>query len=60
MKSFFMSDRTEDVIPKDWDYDAIKSLFNSPGNGNACIYWVSAGIIDELRQTAVFSGKMLD
>ena len=57
---FFMSDRTKDVSAEDWDYEAIKSLHNSPGNGNAGIYWVSAGIIDELRKTAVFSEKVQD
>jgi hypothetical protein len=57
---FFMSDRTKDTRADDWNYDAIKTLHNSPGNGNAGIYWVSANIIDELRKSAVFSEKILD
>jgi len=57
---FFMSDRTEDIRAEKWDYMAIKSLHNSPANGNACIYWVSAEIVDELRETAVFSEHMRD
>lgn len=57
---FFMSDRTRDARSKEWNYNAIQTLHNSPGNGNASIYWVSAGIIDELRKSAVFSQDMLD
>jgi len=57
---FFMSDRTKDARADDWNYDAIKTLHNSPGNGNAGIYWVSANIIDELRKSAVYSEKIRD
>jgi len=48
---FFMSSR---VLPKDrWperlSLEFLKDLLGRPGNGNSSIYWVSAGIIDELR-----------
>jgi hypothetical protein len=55
-----MSDRTEDIRAEEWDYAAIKSLHNSPGNGNAGIYWVSAENFDEFREMAVFNEKMRD
>lgn len=57
---FFMSDRTKNARAEEWNYDAIKTMHNNPGNGNASIYWVAAGIIEKLRKTAKFSEKMQD
>ncbi len=48
------------IKSRGWNYDAIKTMHNNPGNGNASIYWVGTGIIDELRKTAKFSEKMQD
>ncbi len=52
---FFMSDRLTGIGPDQWSYQGLSELHNNPGNGNPCIYWISAGIIDELREKAVFS-----
>jgi hypothetical protein len=50
---FFMATRTTDVEEADWNYENLKKLYHSPGNGNADIYWVDAGFIQDLRQKAM-------
>lgn len=46
---FFMATRTNEIEEADWNYETLKKLNDSPGNGNADIYWVKAGIIEDLR-----------
>jgi len=46
---FFMATRTMEIEALDWNYETLKELNNSPGNGNADIYWVDARFIEELR-----------
>lgn len=46
---FFMAKRTKEIEEADWNYQNLKSLYNSPGNGNADIYWVDAGFIEKLK-----------
>ena len=46
---FFMATRTTDVEAADWTYEKLLELNNSPGNGNADIYWMDAGFIEDLR-----------
>ena len=50
---FFMATRTTEIEQKDWTYENLKILYNSPGNGNADIYWVDASFIKNLRQSAI-------
>ncbi len=48
---FFMSARAPDLdetVPM--DYARIQDLQDSPANGNANIYWMSASVINELRE----------
>lgn len=52
---FFMSNRIAETAPGPWNYEIITALHNEPGNGNSNIYWISAGIIDELRGRAKFN-----
>jgi hypothetical protein len=52
---FFMATRTNEVEEADWNYDNLKTLNNSPGNGNADIYWVDAGFFRILKEKAVFN-----
>lgn len=47
---FFMASRTNEIKPEDWNYNYLKVLQNSPGNGNADIYWMEAGFIQDLRE----------
>jgi hypothetical protein len=47
---FFMATRTGEIEPADWNYEHLKKLYNSPGNGNADIYWMDAGLIEKLRR----------
>jgi hypothetical protein len=50
---FFMSNRI--ILPEgDWDYNKFLSMHGRPGNGNSNIYWMSAGLIEGLRERAVF------
>jgi len=46
---FFMATRTTKIEAEDWTYETLQRLNNTPGNGNADIYWVDAGFIEELR-----------
>lgn len=46
---FFMATRTREIEPPDWNYQTLKSLYNSSGNGNADIYWMDAGFIEKFR-----------
>jgi len=46
---FFMATRTTEVEPADWHYEKLVDLYQSPGNGNADIYWMNAGFIEDLR-----------
>lgn len=54
-KAFFlMATRTNEIEEADWNYGNLKTLNNSPGNGNADIYWVDAGFFRILKNKAVF------
>jgi Tol biopolymer transport system component len=49
---FFMSTRLpEGNKPEEEDYSvaALRNIHNQPENGNSDIYWIDAGIIDQLR-----------
>jgi len=46
---FFMATHTIEIEEADWNYNNLKKLYDSPGNGNADIYWTDAGFIEELR-----------
>lgn len=46
---FFMATRTNEIEEAHWTYAYLKALNDSPGNGNADIYWIDAGFIEELR-----------
>jgi hypothetical protein len=50
-----MATRTNEIEEADWNYDNLKTLNNSPGNGNADIYWVDAGFFRILKEKAVFN-----
>jgi hypothetical protein len=52
---FFMATRTNEVEEADWNYENLKVLNDSPGNGNADIYWVNAGFFHILKDKAVFN-----
>lgn len=52
---FFMSNRIDEIDPGRWNYEKLKTLHNAAVNGNSSIYWISADIIDELRDSARFS-----
>ncbi len=47
---FFMATRTNEIEQTDWNYNNLKILHESPGNGNADIYWVDAGFIQTLKE----------
>jgi hypothetical protein len=49
-----MATRTTEIEAADWTYEKLVELNNSPGNGNADIYWMDAGFIDALREQAKF------
>jgi len=50
---FFMSNRL--ILPDgEWDYQKLVTMHGSPGNGNSNIYWMTTGVIDELRARAEF------
>jgi len=51
---FFMATKTNEIEEADWNYKNLKALNNSPGNGNAGIYWVDAGFFRILKEKAVF------
>ncbi len=46
---FFMATRTREMEEEDWTYDNLLELNNSPGNGNAGVFWMEAAFIEELR-----------
>jgi hypothetical protein len=52
---FFMATRTNEVEEAEWNYENLKALNDSPGNGNADIYWVNAGFFRILKEKAVFN-----
>ena len=52
---FFMATRTNEMEETDWNYENLKALNDSPGNGNADIYWVNAGFFRILKEKAVFN-----
>jgi len=51
---FFMATRTNEIEASDWNYNKLKELNASPGNGNADIYWVDAGFFRVLKEKAQF------
>jgi len=51
---FFMATRTNEIDEADWNYESLKKLYDSPGNGNADIYWVDAGFFRILKEKALF------
>lgn len=51
---FFMASRTPEIEQGDWNYEHLKTLYNSPGNGNADIYWMDAGFLGKLKEQALF------
>ena len=50
---FFMATRTNEIEQADWSYNHLIELNNSPGNGNADIYWVDAGFIEKMKEKAL-------
>ncbi len=52
---FFMSSRTlpKEKQPVKLTYRFLKEMHNKPQNGNADIYWVDAGIIDDLISKSI-------
>ncbi len=50
---FFMATRTNEIEEADWTYENLKSLNDSPGNGNADIYWMDTGFIEKLKELAL-------
>ena len=49
-----MATRTNEVEEADWNYDNLKTLNDSPGNGKADIYWVGAGFFRILKEKALY------
>jgi hypothetical protein len=51
---FFMSTRggSWDNVPDTLTYDYLWQIFQGPQSGNSDIYWVDAGFIEELRESA--------
>ncbi|MBE3132504.1 MAG: PD40 domain-containing protein [Acidobacteria bacterium] len=52
---FFMSSRL--ARPERLTFRLLRELQDRPGNGNADIYWVDAGLITSLRAKAVFGAE---
>ena len=50
---FFMATRTNEIDQVDWNYKNLKVLNDSPGNGNADVYWVDAEFIRRLKEKAL-------
>lgn len=44
-----MATRPREVEAPQWTYGQLKELYNAPENGNAGIYWMDAGFIQDLR-----------
>ena len=51
---FFMATRPREVSEAHWNYSTLKALHDSPGNGNADIYWMNAGFFRILKEKARF------
>jgi hypothetical protein len=51
---FFMSDQMGGNSLEHLSVESLHNFHNSPQNGNTDIYWISATIIDELREKAKF------
>lgn len=51
---FFMSDRMGNTILGKLSTESLQQFHNSPQNGNTDIYWISASVIEELREDAKF------
>jgi len=51
---FFMATRTREMEREEWTYSNLRKLHRSSGNGNADIYWMDAGFIEQLRNRAVY------
>jgi hypothetical protein len=51
---FFMATRTNEIEEARWNYSTLKELNDSPGNGNADIYWVNTGFFQILKEKAQF------
>ena len=51
---FFMATRPREVSEQDWNYLTLKTLYDSPENGNADIYWMDAGFFRILKEKARF------
>ncbi|MDX2432957.1 MAG: hypothetical protein QNK35_18605 [Bacteroides sp.] len=47
---FFMATRTLDIEEADWNYEKLLSLYNSPNNGKADIYWMSTQFFSKLKE----------
>ena len=45
-----MATRTNEIEQAHWSYSHLMELNNSPGNGNADIYWVDAGFIEKMKE----------
>jgi hypothetical protein len=52
---FFMSRRMADIETEKLSYKELSKLYSQPESGNSSIYWMQAGFIDSLKQTAVFN-----
>jgi len=54
-KSFFFTSNRflyKKLYTKKLNYEEIKAIINSPGNGNKDIYWINAEIIDKFYKTS--------
>ena len=56
---FFMSSRTQprEKLPAKLTYRFLKEMHNKPQNGNSNIYWVDAGIIQDIISKAIEDRK---
>jgi hypothetical protein len=52
---FFMSSRL--ACPERFTFRVLRELQDRPGNGNADIYWIDAGLVTSLRAKAVFGAE---
>ena len=50
---YFMCTRTDSIGPGEWNYEGLCKLQDGPGNGNATIYHMDAGFIDELKKRGI-------
>jgi hypothetical protein len=44
-----------DIETEKLSYKELSKLYSQPESGNSSIYWMQAGFIDSLKQTAVFN-----